>query len=144
MAGSVGINAKVYVDLSAAGTATVGTATLTLMTTRNSWTFDRSRPFYDTTEFLATSQSQIPGLPAATGDLAGFFTSAGTAYFLLGTATEPAGRGLVIVPDSVNYPTIGIAGKAFFSDKAAGSVTSPISFDITFTAAGAGIAWATV
>lgn len=142
MAGSVGINAKIYADLTAAGTATVGTATLTLLTTRNSWSFSRERPFYDTTEFLATSQSQVPGLPAATGDMNGFFTSAATAYFILGTAT--AERGLVIVPDAVNYPTVGISGKAFFSDKAAGSVTSPISFDISFTAGGTGMNWATV
>lgn len=142
MAGSVGINAKIYADLTAAGTATVGTATLTLMTTRNSWSFSQERPMYDTTEFLATSQSQVPGLPAATGDVNGFFTSAATAYFVLGTAT--AERGLVIVPDSVNYPTVGISGKAFFSNKAAGAVTSAISFDMSFSAGGTGIAWATV
>lgn len=142
MAGSVGINAKVYADLTAAGTATVGTATLTLLTTRNTWKFSRERPFYDTTEFLATSQSQVPGLPAATGELGGFFTSAATAYFILGTAT--AERGLVIVPDSVNYPTVGISGKAFFSDTAEGSVTSPIAFNMTFTAGGTGLNWATV
>lgn len=142
MAGSVGINAKIYADLTAGGTATVGTATLTLMSTRNSWSFSRERPFYDTTEFLATSQSQVPGLPAATGDLNGNFTSAATAYFLLGTATTE--RGLVIVPDAVNYPTVGISGKAFFSDKAAGAVTSVISFDISFAAGGTGMNWATV
>lgn len=142
MAGSVGINAKIYADLTAAGTATVGTATLTLLSTRNSWSFSGDRPLYDTTEFLATSQSQVPGLPAATGDLNGFFTSAATAYFVLGTATSE--RGLVIVPDSVNYPTIGISGKAFFNQSAAGSVTSPITFDMTFSAGGTGLGWATV
>lgn len=141
MAGTTGINAKIYADLTAAGTATVGTATLTLLSTRNEWSFSRERPMYDTTEFLATSQTQVPGLPAATGDLNGNFTSAATAYFILGTATSA--RGLVIVPDSVNYPTVAILGQAFFSDKSGGSVTSVISFDISFSGAGTGMNWGT-
>lgn len=139
MAGSVGINAKIYADLTAAGTAAVGTATLTLLTLRNSWAFSGDRPFYDTTEFLATSQTQAPGLPAATGDVNGNFTSAATAYFILGTATSA--RGLIIVPDATNYPTVGISGQAFWSIKAAGSVTSTISFDMAFTGAGTGLGW---
>lgn len=142
MAGSVGINAKIYADLTAAGTATVGTATLTLMTLRNEWSFSRARNFIDTTEFLAISKSAVPDLPDASGDLKGFFTSAATAYFVLGTATTE--RGLIIVPDSVNYPTVGISGKAFFSDTAGGAVSTAISFDMTFKAGGTGLNWATV
>lgn len=141
MAGSVGINAKIYADLTSAGTATVGTATLTLMSLRNSWTFSQERNFIDTTEFLATSKTGVPDLPDASGDLNGFFTSAATAYFVLSTAT--AERGLVIVPDSVNYPTIGISGKAFFSSKAGGAVSAAINFDFTYKAGGTGLGWVT-
>lgn len=139
MAGSVGINAKIYADLSAAGTATVGTATLTLLTLKNSWTYSGDRPFYDVTEFLATSATKVPGLPDATGDVNGNYTSAATALFLLGTATSP--RGLVIVPDSLNYPTIGISGQAFWNIKAGGAVTAAINFDMSFAAGGTGLGW---
>lgn len=139
-----GLNAKIWADLSTAGTfaggsIAAGTANLTALTGKNSWSFDQSRDFVDVTEFLANSKSSVAGLPNASGSLAGNLDFAQTGIFNLISATSE--RAVMIWPDWTNEATTFIWGKAFFSAKSGGSTTTADSFDLDFQAGPSGMTW---
>ncbi len=134
-----GLNGKIYIDTSAAGTFAAGTTNLEVVSSKNSWSLDQSRDFVDTTSFGDTSKTAVAGLPSASGDISGNWDSAGTLiYNLIGGSTE---RAIVVFPDFTNNVGTYFAGKAFFSVKSAGSTTSAVQFDIHFEAGPTGIAW---
>lgn len=139
-----GLNAKIWIDTSSAGTfaggsTAAGTANLTAISSKNTWAFDQSRQFVDVTAFLATSLSNVPGLPAASGDINGFLDFADTTiYNIIGATSE---RAIMIFPDWNNELTTFIWGKAFFSAKSGGSTTTADTFDLHFEAGPTGMTW---
>jgi hypothetical protein len=139
-----GLNAKIWLDMSSAGTfaggsIAAGTANLTILTGKNSWSFDQSRDFVDVTSFLDTSKTQVAGLPGASGSLSGNFDFATTGiYNVIGATSE---RAVMIWPDWTNEATTFIWGKAFFSAKTGGSTTTADSFDLDFQAGPSGMTW---
>lgn len=137
-----GLNAKIFIDTSAAGTfaggsVAAGTANLALVTSKNSWSFDQSRDFVDATVFLATSKTALPGLANGSGDINGFFDFSDTNIKTLFTATTE--RAIMIFPDFTNEIGTIIYGKAFFSAKSGGSTTSVDSLDLHFEAGPSGM-----
>jgi hypothetical protein len=139
-----GLNAKIFIDTSAAGTfaggsVAAGTANLALITSKNTWAFDQSRAFVDVTAFLATSLSNVPGLPAASGDINGFLDFSDTLIKnVYGATTE---RAIMIFPDFNNEIGTIIYGKAFFSAKSGGSTTSADTLDLHFEAGPSGMSY---
>jgi|SRR5580765_227462 len=138
-----GINAKIWLDTSASGTfASTGTLNLENIGAKNSWTFDASREFVDVTSFGDTSRTSVAGLQGASGDITGFWDSAGSGSLILtniqAATTE---RAIRIYPDFTNAPTSIISGKAFFSLKGGGSTTSAVSFEIHYEAGPSGMTW---
>lgn len=144
MARRHGLNAKIWIDMSAAGTfaggsLAAGTANLTAISSKNSWSFDQSRDFVDVTSFLDTSKSSVAGLPNASGDISGFIDFADTGvYNIIGSTTE---RAIMLWPDWSNELTTFIWGKAFFSAKTGGSTTTADTLDVTFQAGPSGMGW---
>ncbi len=139
-----GANAKIWIDMSSAGTfaggsVAAGTANLTAISSKNTWSFDQSRDFVDVTSFLDTSKSNVPGLPNATGSIAGNFNFSDTGvYNIIGATSE---RAIMIWPDWTNEATTFIWGKAFFSAKSGGSTSASVNFDVDFTAGPSGMTW---
>jgi hypothetical protein len=134
-----GFNALIYVDTTTGGTAAVGTATLTAITSKNSWSFDQSRDLVDVTSFGDTSKTSVAGLSGASGDFTGFMDFADTAFF--SAIADSKERGLIIIPDATNNATIYISGKAFFSPKFGGSESGAVTLDVTFSAGPSGLTW---
>jgi len=139
-----GLNAKIWIDMSSAGTfaggsVAAGTANLTAISSKNSWSFDQSRDFVDVTSFLDTSKSNVAGLPSASGSIQGSFNFADTnVYNIIGATSE---RAIMIWPDWTNEATTFIWGKAFFSAKSGGSTTTADTFDLDFQAGPSGMTW---
>lgn len=137
-----GLNAKIFIDTSAAGTfaggsVAAGTANLALITSKNSWSFDQSRDFVDVTAFLATSKSQVAGLPGASGDIQGFYDFSDTN--MKNVFTSSTERAIMIFPDFTNEIGTIIYGKALFSAKTGGSTTSADTLDLHFEAGPSGM-----
>ncbi len=135
-----GINGQIWIDTSAAGTfAASGTANLSLIASKNKWTFDASRDFVEVTSFGDTSKNYVAGLANAAGDISGFWVDSGTGT-LISTATgSSTERALIIIPDVVNDQTSWIAGKAFFSKSLEGGVAEAVAFNIHYQAGPSGI-----
>lgn len=135
-------NATIWIDTSSAGTMPIGTlaagtANLSLITSKNSWSFDQSRDLIEVTSFGDTSKTRVAGLADGQGEVTGFLDFADTnLYTALNSSTE---RGLIIFPDASNNITTFIIGKAFFSPKYAGQETSAVTLDITFAAGPSGM-----
>lgn len=134
-----GINAAIYADTSVGGTAAVGTATLTLLTAKGSWSIDQTRDLVETTSFGDASKNRVAGLQDGQGTIGGFKDFADNAIWAALSAS--AERGLIIIPDAANNPGTFYSGKAFFSPKYAGSTTTAVTEDITFTAGPSAMAW---
>lgn len=134
-----GLNAGIFLDTSTAGTFTAGTVNLEQITGKNTWTFDQSVDFVDTTSFGATSKTQVAGLPGASGDISGNWDAVGTLVYNLINAT--AERAIMIFPDYTNNKTSYISGKAFFSVKSGGGITEAVSLDLHFEAGPTGMTW---
>ena len=137
-----GLNAKIFIDTSSAGTfaggsVAAGTANLALVTQKNSWSFDQSRDFVDVTAFLATSKASVPGLAGASGDITGFLDFADTNIKNLYAGTTE--RAIMIFPDFTNEIGTIIYGKAFFSAKSGGSTTSADTLELHFEAGPSGM-----
>lgn len=138
-----GLNAKIFIDTSAVGTfaggsVAAGTSGLALISSKNNWSFDQSRDFVDSTVFLATSKSSLPGLKNASGDIGGLFQfTEQTAINRLVDATSE--RAIMIFPDFTNEIASIIYGKAFFSLKSSGSTTSAVGLDLHFEAGESGM-----
>ncbi len=129
-----GTNAAIFIDTSSGGSSAA-----IQISSKNGWTFDNSRDFVDTTAFQDTTKSAAPGLANATGTISGFNDFGDTTiYNIIGASTE---RRLYIYPDFINNSTTYVAGKAFFSGKAAGTTTSIVSFDLDFQSGSSGINW---
>src|SRR5689334_1312302 len=100
-----GLNAKIWIDTSTAGTfaggsIAAGTANLTAIGGKNSWSFDQSRDFVDVTSFLDTSKSSVAGLPSASGSIAGSMQFSDSSIFnIIGATSE---RAIMIWPDWTN------------------------------------------
>jgi hypothetical protein len=136
-----GRDARIYIDATSAGTQAVGTSTLTLIEGKNTWAFDQSTDFVDTTSFGDTSKTNVAGLPSASGDINGILSTTGTGtllYNVIGATTE---RGIMIFPSWTNDLTQYISGKAFFSAKSGGSTTSAVTLDLHFEAGPTGMTW---
>lgn len=142
-----GINAAIYADLSvggtvpatAAGTAGGAGGTLTLLTSRGSWSLEQDRDFVDTTSFGDSSKTSVIGLGGSSGDIAGFLDFGDNNVWKLVDATTE--RALLIFPDVSNNSTTYWQSKSFFSPKYAGSTTSAVSQDLTFNAGPSGGSW---
>lgn len=134
-----GFNAAIYVDTSTGGSAAVGTATLTLVTSKNSWTVDNTRNLVNVTSFGDTSETNVAGLVGAKGDFQGFEDFADTAMF--NAMTSSIERGCMIFPDYTNNPGTFFSGKAFFDSKYGGSETGAVTQAVTFTAGPSGMTW---
>ena len=132
---------RIYVDATTAGTQAVGTSTLTLIEGKREWSFDQSVDFVDTTDFGASSKSQVAGLSGSSGDIGGNWDSAGSGTLLYNVINATAERGLMIFPDFTNNLTTYISGKAFFSVKSGGSIDSAVSFDLHFEGGPTGLSW---
>lgn len=133
------LNAAIYADTSSGGSAAVGTATLTLITSLNEWSFDQTRKLVDVTSFGDLSEANVAGLAGASGTIKGFQDFADNViYNLLNSTTE---RGLIIIPDAVNNPGTFISGKAFVFAQGGGSETGAVTRDMTFAAGPTGMAW---
>lgn len=136
-----GINGALFLDVSSAGTLAVGTSTLTRIYGPNGWSADNSRDFVDTTAMGDTSKTSIPGLPNAACDVTGVqsFTGSGSLIKnIVGSTTE---RGFMLFPDINNYPGWFLSGKAFASQKTAGSSSTAVTLDLHFEAGSSGLTW---
>lgn len=135
-------NAAIWIDTSSAGTMPVGTlasgtANLSLITSKNSWSFDQSRDLIDVTSFGDSSKTRVAGLQDAQGEITGFLDFGDTnLYTALTSSTE---RGIIIFPDATNNITTFIIGKAFFSPKMGGQESGAVTLDITFSAGPSGM-----
>jgi hypothetical protein len=133
--------ARVYIDVTSAGTQAVGTSTLTQIDGENAWTFDQSRDFVDTTSFGDSSKTSVAGLSDATGDITGIFNTVGSGTLVPNIFNSSAERGMMVFPDFTNNPGWYFSGKANFSNKSAGGVTSAVTLDLHFEAGPSGITW---
>ena len=134
-----GRNAHIYIDDTSGGSAAVGTATLTLLTSQNEWSFNATRNSTDTTCFGDPSMNSVKGLPAAKGDFKGFIdfdASSNTVKNVLNASGE---RGLMIFPDYTNHPTWYVSGKAYFDGQFGGTQAGAVTMDITFDAGPTGL-----
>jgi hypothetical protein len=135
-------NATIWIDTSSAGTMPIGTlasgtSNLSLITSKNSWSFDQSRDLIEVTSFGDTSKTRVAGLADAQGDITGYLDFADTnLYTALTSSTE---RAIIIFPDATNNLTTFIIGKAFFSPKYGGQETSAVTLDITYSAGPSGM-----
>ncbi len=125
-----GVNAAIWMDISSGGAATVGTTiggtnTLTLITSKASWSYDQSRDFVDVTSFGDTSKTAVAGLSGSSGTISGYWDMAGGSIFMALTDTKE--RGIIIQPDARNDPTKFISGYAFFSGKVGGGVLKAVA-----------------
>lgn len=119
----------------------VGTSTLTQMYGQNSWNTDTSRDFVDTTSFLDSSKSSVPGLANASCDVAGINNFAGSGSLLKNMVGATLERGFMLFPDLTNYSGWYFSGKAFASQKNAGSTTTAVTLDLHFEAGSTGLTW---
>lgn len=139
-----GINAAIWMDTSSAGTMSAGTlaagtANLTLVTSMNTWSFDQSRDFVDTTSFGDTSKNDVAGLSDGTGSIAGQLDFGdNNIWNSLASSTE---RALMIFPDATNNATTWVAGKAYYSPKYGGGVTASVTRSLDFRAGPTGLIW---
>lgn len=134
------INGQIWMDISAAGTfAATGTANLTLISGKNSWSFDASRDFVEVTSFGDTSKTKVAGLANAAGDIKGFWVSSGAGTLINNFTGSTTERALIIIPDVTNNQTQWIAGKAFGSKSLSGGVAEAVGFDIHYEAGPSGM-----
>jgi hypothetical protein len=137
-----GRNAKIWIDTSSAGTmASSGTADLQLLEGKNTWDLDQSVDFVDTTSFGDSTKTSVSGLPNASGNINGVFNLGGAGTLVSNLIGHSSERAIRIYPDFTNHPTTVLAGKAFFSTKMAGSVTSAVTLDLQFQAGPSGLTW---
>ncbi len=136
-----GINAALFLDVSTAGTMAVGTATLTQIYGQNTWNADNSRDFADTTSFLDTSKTAVPGLPNSALDVSGIQNFTGSGSLVKNFVTATLERGLMLFPDITNYNGWFFSGKAFASQKRGGSTTTAVTLDLHFEAGPTGLTW---
>ena len=138
-----GINAQIWMDTSAAGTmASTGTVNLQLIANKSAWTFDASRDFVDITSFGDTSKTAVAGLSGASGDITGFWDSAGAGSLIVANLQSASTeRAIRIYPDATNATSAVIAGKAFFSIKGGGGVGDAVSFEVHYEAGPSGMTW---
>ena len=136
-----GRGARIYMDVTAAGTSAVGTTTLQQIDGTNSWSFDQSRDYVDTTSFGDASKTNVAGLPNASGDIGGIFNTVGNGTLVPNIFASSTERGIMIFPDITNNPGWYASGKAFFSPKSAGGISSAVTLDIHFEAGPTGISW---
>lgn len=137
-----GMNAAIFMDVTAPGTLAVTTAALTKITSKGVWSFDQSRDFVDVTAFQDTSKSVVAGLAGSSGAFSGEldFADTGSQNWSVACLSSTE-RGFIIIPDVVNNAGLYISGKAFFSAKAGGSVTTAVTQEITFEAGPTGLSW---
>ena len=103
---------------------------------------DAARDFVDVTSFGDLSKSQVAGLPGASGDVTGFWDSAGAGSLIIANCQNASTeRAIRIYPDATNATTSIISGKAFFSIKGGGAVDAAVSFDIHYEAGPSGMTW---
>lgn len=133
--------AAVYLDVSAAGTSAVGTSTLTSISGENAWTFDQTRDFVDTTSFGDSSKTSVAGLSDASGDISGIWNTIGAGTMVPNIFGSSVERGIMVFPDLTNNPGWFFSGKANFSPKSAGGVTTAVTLDLHFEAGPSGITW---
>lgn len=133
--------AAIYLDCTSAGTQAVGTANLTLLNARVSWNTDEDQDFVELTAFGDTSKTFAPGLPNAAGDITGNFDFAGSGTLLPNAINASAERALMIFPNITNYNTWYYSGKAFITQKTAGSTTTQVTKDLHFQAGPSGMSW---
>src|SRR5690349_4425801 len=137
-----GRNAKIWIDTSSAGTmASSGTADLQLLEGKNTWDLDQAVDFVDTTSFGDSTKTSVAGLPNAAGNISGVFNLGGAGTLINNLIGHSSERAIRIYPDFTNQPGTFYAGKAFFSVKTSGSVTSAVTLDIQFQAGPTGITW---
>lgn len=137
-----GRNAQIWIDTSAAGTmASSGTANLQLIEGKNTWAFDQSTDFVDTTSFGDASKTSVAGLPSASGDISGVFNLGGAGTLINNIIGASSERAIRLYPDITNLPTTFFAGKSFYSVKTGGAVTGAVTLDIHFEAGPSGITW---
>ncbi len=137
-----GVNAAIWMDISSAGAATIGTvvggtANLTLITSKASWTYDQSRDFVDVTSFGDTSKTAVAGLSGSSGTISGYWDMAGGSIFM--ALTDVKERAIIIQPDAANNAAKFIGGYAFFSGKVGGGVTTAVTQEINFEAGPSGM-----
>ena len=137
-----GYNAAIWVDTSAAGTMPVGTlaggtSNLSLITSKNSWTFDQTRDLVEVTSFGDSSKTRVAGLSDGQGDFQGYLDFADTLFWnALASSSE---RAMILFPDTVNQTGHFVIGKAFFSPKYGASETSPVTLAVTYVAGPSGL-----
>ena len=136
-----GINAALFLDLSTAGTMAVGTSTLTQVFGGNAWTADNSRDFVDTTSFGDSSRTSVPGLANAACDVNGIQSFSGSGSLVKNMVNATLERGFMLFPDYTNYKTWYLSGKAFASQKMAGSTTTAVTLDLHFEPGSTGLTW---
>lgn len=119
----------------------VGTSTLTQMYGQNSWTTDTSRDFVDTTSFGDSSKTNVAGLANASGDISGVNNFTGSGSLLKNFVGATAERGFMLFPDITNYNGWYYSGKAYGSQKNAGSSTTAVTLDLHFEAGSSGLTW---
>jgi len=136
-----GRNAAIYADLTTAGTAAVGTSTLTRIEGKNTWASDNSRDFVEVTSFGDASKTNVAGLPSASVDVSGNWNFIGEGSLIKNLVGATAERGFMLFPDVTNYPGTYLSGKAFASQKSGGGVTSAVTLDLHFEAGPSGLVW---
>lgn len=136
-----GSRARIYIDVTAAGTSAVGTSTLQQIDGTNSWSFDQSRDYVDTTSFGDSSKTNVAGLTNASGDISGIFNTIGNGTLVPNLFTASVERGIMIFPDITNNAGWYASGKAFFSPKSAGGISTAVTLDLHFEAGPTGIVW---
>lgn len=137
-----GRNAAIWIDLSTAGTmSSAGTANLTRVEGKNTWSADNSRDFVDTTSFGDSSKTNVAGLPNASVDVSGNWDFAGSGSLIKNFVGGTAERAFILFPDYTTYPTWYLSGKAFGSQKAGGGVSSAVTLELHIEAGPSGLVW---
>ncbi len=137
-------NAQIWFDGSTAGTfASSGTANLVQLNGKASWSSDNNRDFVDTTSFQDSSKTSVAGLANASVDVSGNWDFIGSGSLVKNFTNSTTERAFLLYPDITNYPTWFMSGKAFASQKSAGSVTTAVTLDLHIQAGPSGLTWTT-
>lgn len=129
-----GRNARIMIDMSAAGTGSA-----TAVSAKNKWTLDQSVDFVDVTAFEDNNKSSVPGLPNAAGVISGHWDAADNSiYNLIGSTVA---RKFYLYPDVVNNVTTYFFTTAFFSVNESGGIGEAVDFNLNMNAASIA-AWA--
>jgi hypothetical protein len=97
----------------------------------------------DTTSFGDSSKTSVPGLANASADVNGVQSFSGAGSLIKNMTGATLERGFMLFPDITNYNGWYFSGKAFASQKSAGSSSTAVTLDLHFEAGPTGLTWTT-